>query len=390
MSEQNSTSRPADAVLNGTSLFWLLALIARTRRILFISCAIVAVLSLAISLLLPKWYESTVSFVPPKETGALGSLGSLTSTLRDIAPLRSLGGLAGARGTTYNFLSILDSRSTKDAVIRKFNLMEVYDISDSSMEKTVKELESNVTIDVAEEGHISVSVLDTDPQRAAAMANYYVEVLNTISDGLNIQSTSKYRTYLEQSVREVKDSLKVYEEAYTSFQKHHGMMAVPEDVQGSAKAVAQLYSEKTLKEIEVQFLTQMMGVTNPELERRKMELRILDQKLSLVPDLALEHFRLYRAILIQSKILEVLIPLYEQSRFEEKKELPSVAVLDRAVPAERKAKPKRLLIVLISTFSAGLLTLVLVALRERIIDLRTESPDRYQVLRSVFRLKSER
>jgi uncharacterized protein involved in exopolysaccharide biosynthesis len=390
MTSHNSSTTPTDGVLTGTTIFWLLALIARAKRFLLVSCGTVALLSAVISFLLPLWYESTVVVLPPKEPGVLGSLGSLTSTLREIAPLRSLSGLAGARGAAYSYLSILESRSTKEAVIRKFNLVDVYGISDSSMEKTIKELESNVTIDIAEEGHISISVLDTDRQRAADMANYYVEVLNTITDDLNLQSTSKYRTFLERSVREIKDSLQKYEEAYATFQKKHGLIAVPEDVQGSAKAVAQLYAEKTLKELEVQFMTQTLGATNPELERRKLELQILNQKLGLFPDLGLEHFRLYRNILIQSRILEVLIPLYEQTRFEEKKEVPSVVVLDRAVPAERKARPKRMLIVLISMFSAGLLTLTFYAFRERVLLLRTHAPERYEVLRDVFRVKSER
>lgn len=389
MPDHSSVPRSTDGVFTGTTLFWLLALIARARRFLLLSCGAVGVISLIISLLLPKWYESTVSFLPPRETGMFSALGALTSTLREIAPLRSLGGLAGGRSAAYSYLSILESRSTKEAIIRKFHLMEVYEVSDSSMENAIKGLESNVTIDVAEEGHISVSVLDTDPQRAAEMANFYIEVLNAVSDELSVQSTSKYRAFLEQSVKEVNDSLRIYEEAYAAFQKKHGFVAVPEDVQGSAKAVAQLYAEKTLKEMEVQFMTQTMGATNPELERRKLELTILNQKLGLIPDLGLQHFRLYRNIFIQSKILEVLLPLYEQTRFEEKKEVPSVVVLDRAVPAERKAKPKRMLIVLISTLSAGVLTLMMYALRERILLLRTQSPERYKVLREVFRMKGE-
>ena len=134
-------------------------------------------------------------------------------------------------------------------------------------------------------------------------------------------------------------------------------------------------------------MTQTVDASNPELEKTKLELRLLNQKLGSIPELGLQQFRMYRNIFIQSKILEVLVPVYEQTRLEEKKEVPSVVVLDRAVPAERKTKPKRMLIVLISTLSAAFLTLSMYAAWEQIVRLRTSAPREYEVLQSLFRFK---
>jgi len=57
-----------------------------------------------------------------------------------------------------------------------------------------------------------------------------------------------------------------------------------------------------------------------------------------------------REVEIQSKILTFLLPVYEQAKIEEKRETPTILVLDKPYIAERKTKPKRLTMVVILTF----------------------------------------
>jgi uncharacterized protein involved in exopolysaccharide biosynthesis len=67
-----------------------------------------------------------------------------------------------------------------------------------------------------------------------------------------------------------------------------------------------------------------------------------------MPDLGGEYIRRFRGVEIQYKILQFITPLYEQAKVEEKRQTPSVLILDNAVPAERKAKPKVSLYTLLS------------------------------------------
>jgi capsule polysaccharide export protein KpsE/RkpR len=60
----------------------------------------------------------------------------------------------------------------------------------------------------------------------------------------------------------------------------------------------------------------------------------------LVPELGAEYIRRFRDVEIQYKILQYILPVYEQAKVEEHRQTPSVVVLDRAGPAERKSKPK--------------------------------------------------
>jgi hypothetical protein len=48
-------------------------------------------------------------------------------------------------------------------------------------------------------------------------------------------------------------------------------------------------------------------------------------------------------------MLEFIIPLYEQSRFEEQKNIPVLQIIDKGIPAEKKSYPPRSLFALLIT-----------------------------------------
>ncbi len=70
------------------------------------------------------------------------------------------------------------------------------------------------------------------------------------------------------------------------------------------------------------------------------------------PALGNEYLKIYKNLEIQYKILEFIQPLYEQAKIEEVRNTPSVIVLDKAGPADHKAKPKASLYALIAFVSS--------------------------------------
>ncbi|GJQ20368.1 MAG: transport-related membrane protein [Bacteroidia bacterium] len=376
MDEHNARPSP---VVDKSSLFWFAGLLVRARRFVLFNCLVAGIVAVAIALLMPNWYAGITSVLPHKDTGM--SLGPLAPFLRDFASLRG----PAPSSEAYSYLSILESRNAKEDVIRTFGLMELYEVDE--MEKAIREFEGNVEIDLEEKGHIVITVYDRDRQRAADMANYYVAVLNRINIELGLQRTRVYREFLETTIAGVKDTLRKVEEAYRDLQKESRIVILPEN-QESVKSVAELYSEKAFREIEVEMLKALFGADHPEIRLKRAELQALSERIGEIPDVTLEHVRLYRNIQIQARILEMLLPLYEQAKLDERKALPSVVVLDRAVPPERKAKPKRAILVLSAVFSVGVLSLVGFVFRERLEELRTHSPERYDILKRLFSLKS--
>ncbi len=81
---------------------------------------------------------------------------------------------------------------------------------------------------------------------------------------------------------------------------------------------------------------------------------------SKMPDLGGEYIRKFRDVEIQYKILQFITPLYEQAKVEERRQTPSVLILDKAFPAERKSKPKISLYALFSFIISTIVALFIV------------------------------
>ncbi|MFN8549006.1 MAG: GNVR domain-containing protein, partial [Candidatus Eisenbacteria bacterium] len=103
------------------------------------------------------------------------------------------------------------------------------------------------------------------------------------------------------------------------------------------------------------------------------------------PDLSLAYLRVFREVKVQETIYEFLVQQYEQFRIQESRDTPTVHVLDRAVPAERKTKPTRSLICISATLLAFLLSSVLAIGIEALRRMRSESPERFERLHGLLR-----
>lgn len=333
---------------NDSNTLRYLAILHEWKKFIVINTVIVIVLSVVISLLLPNWYKASTSLLSPKQPDLLSSLGSTSSVLKGISGLSRLGGF-GQKSNSYNYFAILNSRTTMEKVVKKFDLISVYDTPDSSMEKAIKELSNNIRFEDGENDEIIIEVFDKDPKRAAAMANYFVEVLNEINTRIGTLEARNNREFMERRLEEANHMLFQSEEVLKKYQEQSGLIITPEQTSG-IDAIASLYAMKVKKEVEVAVLEKSVTADNNALQQMRLELNELEKKVSTIPETGIASLRLYRDVAIQQKIVEFLVPLYEQARIEEQKDVPVLLVLDTAIPPEKKSKPQRSLIVLLSTF----------------------------------------
>lgn len=349
---------PMDEVRQKADFLDYLFVLYKWRRFIIINVGIVVVLAVTISLLLPKWYRATASILPPKEPDMLGSFGAATSVLKGLSGARGLKGLGQNQGA-YNYFAILKSRTAMEAVVRKFDLISVYDIPDTSMEKAIKALVGNTSFETQDEDNITIEVLDKDPQRAADMANYFVDLLNQISMQLGTQEARNNREFIEKRLEACREDLRNAETALQKYQEKSGIIVAVDPSTPGVSAIAELYGMKAKKEVELGILKRTVSSDNTIVRQAELELRELDKKLATFPGVGIESLRLYRNLAIQQKILEYLIPLYEQAKVDEQKDVPVLLVLDKAVPPERKVKPQRVLIVFLSSTVSFFLFLLL-------------------------------
>jgi tyrosine-protein kinase Etk/Wzc len=101
---------------------------------------------------------------------------------------------------------------------------------------------------------------------------------------------------------------------------------------------------------------------------------------SELPDLGMQLARLTREFKIQESVFELLTSQYELAKIEEAKDVNTIQVLDRAVPPDKRSKPKRKIMVILSTFVAFFFSVFLAFFLEFVEKVRSEDAERYNVL----------
>jgi len=315
-------------------------LIVKYRKIFFGVVFGLTVISVIISLLLPKWYLAEASFLAPElaPNTLIGMAGGLSSVIQSVTGQRNVNG--------YSYLAILNSRTINEKVVRKFNLMQVYEISDSLMSKALKALRANVAFTIGDNDETIISVYDKDPVRAAAMANYYMELLNERGKEFARDELAAFKKLIEERVQDNERALTQLENRIKLFQEKEQVPVVLTEQSSGLDFIGEIYAQKIGLEIQRDFLKENYGAGHPFIAAIEQQIRKLNQKIAVIPDVTVEYLQIYRELLIQRKIAEFLVPMLEQVKLSELQKIPDVIVLDRAVPPDRKKKPKRMFIVL--------------------------------------------
>src|SRR3972149_10683777 len=379
MSEDNShtshvsplTSNDIGDVIN---LLDYLRVIYERKYIICIIVSIAFVASIIYSFSLTKIYASTASILPPQREGS-GIVSQLAGGLGGLA-----GNFLGISSPPDMWMAILRSESIKDGVIKRFDLMNVFKTQNVEDARSI--LDGMVKISKSIEGVVSITVEDTDPQRAAMLANDYVEELDRINQGIVMTSGSRTRVFVEARLKEAGVELTKTEEAIRSFQEKN--KAVQLDAQSSKviSAIGEVMGEVMAKEVELQTLLSYATANNPQaeilltqVEELKKRLRELEEgnKLSgnpsatdffiptmKIPNLTLQYARLLRNAKVQETLYEFLTQQYEMARIQEAKDTPTVQLLDEAKVDKRRIRPQRKRIVLLSTVASGFFALFVV------------------------------
>jgi uncharacterized protein involved in exopolysaccharide biosynthesis len=352
------------------------------HRKMFIAKVTVGAMVLAGSItvfLMPKIYESTATLVPQleSETG-MGLSGLLANAAGGVdKAAQSLGiSLPGAPATpTDMLLAILKSRVIADAVIEKFKLKELYGIE--TMDKTRKALAGSTSISLTKEKVIKVVVEDESPQRASDMANFYVAELDRLNQTVNVSKAAHTRKFLQSQLQEHQKKLVQAEEALKEFQTANKAIAMEAQSHGLFEAAGAIESQIMAQQVELEVKDSYLSPNNPEMERVRSIINELRKQLAAldtgkngkgmlrgdrlhpavtaVPALALQYGRLLRDVKEQETLLMLMSSEYQQARYLEAHDTPTVQILDPAVPAEVKSRPSGV----INTLFGGFVGMIL-------------------------------
>ena len=316
-----------------------------------------------------KIYESKATILAPKEAGGQGA--GLTAALA-ASPLRQLvEGIAGSPGSNRDaFLSILRSRTVAQSLVDRFNLKAYY--HSEFTEDAVKTLQGVTKIELSKEGVISVTVEDRDPKLAADIANAYITDLDRLFAKLGTGDASRQRAFIAERLEKTERAMRQAEEALRRYQEGNRTVVMEEQARSAIEESAKLKGQIVAAEGQLEFLRTFSTENNPQVVAQKRQVEEMKRQLgqmqygqgmelppenrnsgesrkefqvpfTKVPGMGMELVRLTRDVKVQEAVYNLLTAQFEQAKINEARDMPTVQPLDRAVPAERKSKPKTIL-----------------------------------------------
>jgi tyrosine-protein kinase Etk/Wzc len=350
-----------------------------------------AALAAVISLLMPNVYTATARILPPQQNqGAAAAF---------LGQLRAVGGLntasLGVKNSVDLYVGMLDSRSVADAIIERFGLQAIFEVD--TLDEARRQLKNVTTISSGKEGIISIEVDDKHAERAADIANAYVEELEKLNERLAVTEAAQRRVFFEKQLRQQKDALASAEVDLKKTQEQTGLIKLDEQGKVIIDAVAHLRAQIAAKEVQIGALRSFTTVHNPDRVRAEAELKGLRRELAKlehntsvletstfvpigkVPEAGLEYVRKLREVKYHETLFELVAKQYEVARLDEAEETSIIQVLDKALTPERKSKPKRALIVIITALLFGLLSALAAFFLEAAEKIRA-NPERAQRL----------
>jgi uncharacterized protein involved in exopolysaccharide biosynthesis len=361
-----------------------LEVIAKWRFFVIRNVFVLSMIAVIISLMLVKKYTSTATILPPGQDQSMmiGLISAgLPGGLSNIPGISSI--LPGLATPSDLYAAILKSGSIRSAIIKKHNLQQEFQTS--TMYDTYAMLEEITGITVSPEGIIAVSITYKDKNLTAAIANSYIEELDRFNTETAMTAGKKYRIFIEERLKDNTDSLAAAEQALRQFQEEHKTIALEVEIENAIATIVELKSQVILLEVKKGALSSASKYNNPYLYEINRELRELKRQLSLIefgpeqpdsinkqfgagfsipfnelPEISLEYIRLVRDVKVQEVIYELLTQQYEQAKIMELKDTPTVQILDRASPPEKRSFPKRGIIVFVVFIASIALNILLV------------------------------
>lgn len=330
-------------------------------RLLLAAPAALGGLALAISFLIPPTFTAKTVFLPPQQpqsaaASALASLGALSGLA---------GSVAGIKSPAEQYVSLMQSVNVQDAIIDKFNLMNLYDVKFRFQAR--KLLDENVRISLGKkDGLITVEADAESPKLAMDLANQHVAELRRLSSQLVLTEAQQRRAFFESELKRARQQLEGAQRNLQGSGFNPG--ALKAEPKAAAEAYARLKAEVVAAEVKIQSLRTMMAESAPEVRQQIALVNSLRAQLSKLESsdsgaASADYISSYRDYKYQETLMELFARQYELARLDESREGASIQVIDVAQPPERKSKPKRAVIavtvwlVALAALSVGLVTI---------------------------------
>ncbi|SVA43330.1 uncharacterized protein METZ01_LOCUS96184 [marine metagenome] len=375
--------------INEITILEIVSILLKNRISIIKSVFFVTVTSAIISFLIPLTYQSSAVLMPPSSESNTGIIGSISDL-----PLGGL--LSQSNDETLKMIAILKSRTVMENVIRKFNLINFYQVE--NIEEALELLKDYTIFEVEEEGTIRISVNvstgwfhpnkeeEKTKKLSADIANYFVEQLDSINKNLKTEQASFHRQFIGERYQQNISDLRIAEDSLKTFQEKHKMIALSEQTTVAIEVAASLKGQILANEVKLGVMGSTLNSEHPDIEKLKKENYELQKKMneleygaevvhidqknlfpvfSDIPELGVQLLRLKREVEIQNTLFIFLTQQYEEAKIQEAKNTPTVQVLDYALIPNIKYKPVRSRLLIIAFALSSIFSMYFVYFRAR-------------------------
>ncbi|MBQ7578520.1 MAG: hypothetical protein IJT21_09690 [Synergistaceae bacterium] len=351
------------------SLFDIINILWRRKFFIIIVTMLFGIVAVIRALLAPFTYKADCKIIPQQTASRIEGLAASLGGLADFMGMSSRGS-GGAL-----LLGILRSDSVADAIIDRFNLMGEAS-ADSRIEMRKAVLGGLQASEVFGSGIITISYIALDPQKAADIANAFVDELQNKLHDMSVASAQKKREFFEGQLIQAQKELNDAEDAMINYQQRSGVVVLDSQTSALINAINDLRKQVAAKNVEVSSLKSYARKDNPQLKlaqsqldamRRELQSLEEQQKISdstrrssnllssdvlsmrRVPELGREYNRYARALQFATAKYELMLRQYESAKLTEANDMASISVIDYAYPPDARFGPQRTRMVIINS-----------------------------------------
>ena len=317
----------------------LLQFLWENKKTLFMVTGIVFFVSIIISFLITPLYLSTAIVFPAASSNV---------SFSDQRNVKAAAMDFGEEEQAEQLVQILQSSRIRDKVVSQFNLLAHYEIDKNDKNKYYKlnqEYSSHFTFTRTRYGSIQIDVLDRDAELSAKMANSIVDLIDTVKNDMISERT---KPAFEINKRKMGQMLHDRDSLLTSLDSL------------SALGVVSLAVRSNL----FQALVDSRSAAEKEIIINALD---INKQYGAEYD-ALEHMRNEMIIKIEG-----FKGSYEQAESDANANFNHKFVVEKAVKADKKEKPKRMIIVLLATIGGFVFGVLFLLIRQRIQELKLKA-----------------
>jgi uncharacterized protein involved in exopolysaccharide biosynthesis len=316
----------------------IIQFIWQRRKLIGILTSIGAIASLIISFFITPLYLSTaVVFPAATSTVSFSEQRNAKASSMDF----------GEEEQAEQLVQILQSSKIRDKIVHQFDLMNHYEIKPTDPNKNYRlgiAYSDHISFTRTRYGSIQIDVLDKDPKLAASIANKIVDLIDTVKNEM-----VKERTLPAYEINKRKKDL-IMEDLHIIMGKLDSLSSLGVVTSEGRANLFQAYNEAK-------------GNEDKKFFKKQIEVNLKHgaefDGLSMLRDEKMVKIAEFEAA-------------YEQAESDANTNFNHKFVVEKAVVADKKEKPKKSIIIIVSTLATLMFSILALLIQQKVKELRRE------------------